>query len=74
MPRRVRAAVTAQQLAAQADGIRHEADGTAGNGGQGTGDGEYTANGIRREADGGAGGGRPRQLAVPYQNYRRYRG
>jgi hypothetical protein len=74
MPRRVRAAVTAQQLAAQADGIRHEVDGTAGNGGQGTGDGEHTANGIGHEANSGAGGGRPRQVAVPYQNYRRYRG
>jgi hypothetical protein len=57
MPRRVRAAVVAKQQAAQADVLRHEANGEAEGGKQG----------LKEE------GGRPRQLAVPYQNYRRYR-
>lgn len=60
MPRRVRAAVVAQRAAAQADGIRHEADGEAE---------AQTADGKRHTDS-----GRPRQLAVPYQNYRQYRG
>ena len=54
MPRRVRAAVVAQQQAAA------EADGEAE---------AQTADGKRHTDS-----GRPRQLAVPYQNYRRYRG
>jgi hypothetical protein len=56
MPRRVRAAVTAQQLAAQADGGE----------GEGLRDEETKRPKDERE--------RPRQVAVPYQNYRRYRG
>jgi hypothetical protein len=64
MPRRVRAAVVAQH-AAQADGIRHEADGEGGEMERPK-DEETKRPKDRRE--------RPRQLAVPYQNYRRYRG
>jgi hypothetical protein len=63
MPRRVRAAVVAQ-YAAEEDG-----DQGTGGGGQGTAADVQTANGIRQEER-----QRPRQLAVPYQNYRRYRG
>ena len=71
MPRRVRAAVTAQQLAAQADGIRHEADG-----GEGEGGGQETEVSSQGAEVGGQRKpqNRPRQVAVPYQNYRRYRG
>jgi hypothetical protein len=62
MPRRVRAAVTAQQLAAQADGIRLEA-----NGGEGEGLRDEETKRPKDERE------RPRQVAVPYRNYRRYR-
>jgi hypothetical protein len=63
MPRRVRAAVVAQYAAEGEEG-----DQGTGGGGQGAAAAEQTANGsgVTRE--------RPRQLAVPYQNYRRYRG
>jgi hypothetical protein len=62
MPRRVRAAVVAQYAEEE------EGDQGTGGGGQGTAADVQTANGsgVTRE--------RPRQLAVPYQNYRRYRG
>jgi hypothetical protein len=62
MPRRVRAAVVAQYAAEE------ERDQGTGGGGQGTAADVQTANGsgVTRE--------RPRQVAVPYQNYRRYRG
>jgi hypothetical protein len=62
MPRRVRAAVVAQYAAAE------EGDQGTGGGGQETAADVQTANGIRQEER-----QRPRQLAVPYQNYRRYR-
>jgi hypothetical protein len=63
MPRRVRAAVVAQYAEEE------EGDQGTGGGGQGTAADVQTANGIRQEER-----QRPRQLAVPYQNYRRYRG
>jgi hypothetical protein len=63
MPRRVRAAVAAQYAA------EDERDQGTGGGGQGTAADVQTANGMRQEEK-----QRPRQLAVPYQNYRRYRG
>jgi hypothetical protein len=61
MPRRVRAAVIAQQQGgAEGGDLKLET---------GMGDGSASAQGGS-----GAARERPRQLAVPYQNYRRYRG
>jgi hypothetical protein len=66
MPRRVRQQVAeAAQSAAEVE----EGDQGAGGGGHGTAADVQTANGIRQEER-----QRPRQVAVPYQNYRRYRG
>ena len=65
MPRRVRQQVAEEQrAAADANGIRHEASG-----GEQEAAEAQAANG-KRHTD----GGRPRQVAVPYRNYRRYRG
>jgi hypothetical protein len=64
MPRRVRAAVVAARNAAEGE----EGDQGTGSGGQGTAADVQTANGIRQEER-----QQPRQVAVPYQNYRRYR-
>lgn len=67
MPRRVRAAVVAQQQAAAEGGdLKLET---------GVGEGEANGGDLRPEAGGQKHQqNRPRQLAVPYQNYRRYRG
>ena len=63
MPRRVRAAVVAQQQTAAEGGDLKLETGV----GEGKGAGEaQNGSGVTRE--------RPRQVAVPYQNYRRYRG
>jgi hypothetical protein len=69
MPRRVRAAVVAEQRAA-AEGGSASAFAAANDygvtsGEQGTGEAQ-NGSGVTRE--------RPRQVAVPYRNYRRYRG
>jgi hypothetical protein len=64
MPRRVRQQVAAEQrAAADANGIRHEA-----NGGEQEAAEAHTADGKRHTDS-----VRPRQVAVPYRNYRRYR-
>jgi hypothetical protein len=83
MPRRVRQQVAAEQRAAAESGkLRPETgeeDKEAGDRRQVAGVGEeYTANGSRLHdpsaGQAGVTSGRPRQVAVPYRNYRRYRG
>ena len=63
MPRRVRAAVVAQQQTASDNETTGLQDGGA--------EGRLKDEEAKRRRDGRE---RPRQLAVPYQNYRRYRG
>ena len=58
MPRRVRAAVVAQYAAQEASGEEGETERPR----------DEETKGLKDESS------RPRQLAVPYQNYRRYRG
>jgi len=67
MPRRVRAAVVAQQRAAEESG---KEEGELKSGKLKAESGSLKEGSVER----GAGSGRPRQVAVPYQNYRRYRG
>jgi hypothetical protein len=75
MPRRVRAAVVA---AAQSAAEREEQRNGEGVSVEGSAAASAAANGSRLHdpsaGQAGVTGGRPRQVAVPYRNYRRYRG